>query len=76
MNRPALTDQDPSDGEWIDTTDDETESDDSWHTSDEEFIDDDWEVQPIVLNVNVNIPPNQRPEPVRRSARIANACSK
>lgn len=75
MNRPALTDQDPSDGEWIDTTDDETESDDSWHTSDEEFIDDDWEVQPIVLNVNVNIP-NQRPEPVRRSARIANACSK
>ena len=53
---------DPSDGEWIDTTDDETESDDSWHTSDEEFIDDDdWEVQPVVLNVNVTLPPRNRP---------------
>lgn len=55
---------DPSDGEWIDTTDGEEESDDSWHTSDEEFIDDDddedWEVKPIVLNVNVNLPPRRR----------------
>lgn len=53
-----LLSDDPSDGEWIDTTDDETESDDSWHTSDEEFIDDDddWEVQPVVLNVNVTLP--------------------
>lgn len=58
-----------SDAEWIDYTDDESEiseepttSDDEFiddgeisETSDDEFIgeDDDWEVEPIVLNVTV-----------------------
>ena len=61
-----LYSDDPSDGEWIDTTDNESESSDEWHTSDEEFINDeseesdydeeDWEVNPIVLNVNLQLP--------------------
>ncbi len=62
-----LLSDDPSDGEWIDTTDDESESSDEWHTSDEEFINDseesdyeDWEVNPVVLNVNVQLPPAAR----------------
>lgn len=70
MDRPPLGPDDPSDGEWIDTTDDEVESEDEWHTSDEEFIDDDssdeeyidsdWEVEPVVLNVQVGLRPKRR----------------
>ena len=58
--RPPLGPDDPSDGEWIDESDDESESEWEPTTSDEEFIDDDdydeedWEVQPIVLNITVN----------------------
>lgn len=62
MDRADLYSDDPSDGEWIDTTDDESESEDSWHSSDDDFIDDDWEVEPVVLNVNVNLRP-PRPKP-------------
>lgn len=56
---------DPSDGEWIDTTDNESESDDEWTPSDEDFIndeseseyeeDEDWEVAPVVLNVEIGL---------------------
>ena len=62
MDRPPLGPDDPSDGEWIDTTDDEVESEDEWHTSDEDFIDDDsdWEVEPVVLNVQVGLRPRRR----------------
>lgn len=56
-----LYSDDPSEGEWIDTTDDESESEDSWHSSDDDFIDDDWEVEPVVLNVNVNLRPRPKP---------------
>tara|TARA_R100000388_G_scaffold88074_2_gene68223 strand:- start:1109 stop:1324 length:216 start_codon:yes stop_codon:yes gene_type:complete len=64
-----LYSDDPSDGEWIDTTDNESESSDEWHTSDEDFINDseeesdyeDWEVNPVVLNVNVQLPSARRP---------------
>ena len=64
-----LHSDDPSDGEWIDTTDNESESSDEWHTSDEEFINDseeesdyeDWEIKPVVLNVNVQLPSARRP---------------
>lgn len=63
-----LYSDDPSDGEWIDTTDDESESEDSWHSSDDDFIDDDWEVEPVVLNVNVNLRP-PRPQTSARPKR-------
>ncbi len=64
-----LLSEDPSDGEWIDTSDGESESEDEWHTSDEEFINDDseesdyedWEVNPIILNVNFQLPSGRRP---------------
>ena len=57
MERPELSEADleVSDAEWIDDTDDESEISEEPTTSDEEFIceDDDWEVEPIVLNVTV-----------------------
>ena len=43
MNEHELYSDDPSDGEWIDTTDNESESSDEWHMSDEEFINDEEE---------------------------------
>lgn len=63
MERPELSTEDLaiSDAEWIDETDDESESEWEPTESDEEFIDDDlcdsdWEVEPVVLNVTVNLP--------------------
>jgi hypothetical protein len=70
MDRAELHSDDPSDGEWIDTTDDESESDDSWHSSDDDFIDDDWEVEPVVLNVNVNLRPRRESRPKRHPMRL------
>jgi len=45
-----------SDAEWIDETDDESESDPEWTPSDEEFIDDDEydsDFDPITIYLNV-----------------------
>lgn len=64
MERPPLSAEDEaiSDAEWIDETDDESESEWEPTASDEEFIDDDsdWEVDPVVLNVTIELPSASR----------------
>ena len=62
MERPTLSAEDEAieDAEWIDETDDESESEWEPTTSDEEFIDDDWEVDPVVLNVTIELPSASR----------------
>lgn len=56
--RPELSPEDEaiSDAEWIDETDDESESEWEPTESDDEFIDDysddsDWEIETIIINV-------------------------
>lgn len=62
MERPPLSAEDEAieDAEWIDETDDESESEWEPTASDEEFIDDDWEVDPVVLNVTIELPSASR----------------
>lgn len=62
MERPTLSAEDEAieDAEWIDETDDESESEWEPTASDEEFIDDDWEVDPVVLNVTIELPSASR----------------
>ena len=77
MERPPLSAEDEavSDAEWIDETDNESESEWEPTASDEEFIDDsvseeefvdeNWEVDPVVLNVTIELPSASR-QTIRR----------
>lgn len=78
MERPPLSAEDEavSDAEWIDETDNESESEweptasdeefiDDSAFSDEEFIDENWEVDPVVLNVTIELPSASR-QTIRR----------